>query len=451
MTHRRTTLAHRWIAPVLLLLFVALAVAACGDDDDSGSGGPTKAESTTAYTPVEPEPGTDVPKATVRLGMRPYADNTFYVAGIKEGWFEDVGIEITPEPNGLKTVEDQWVNLLLNREVDINSATCGSLLSSYKTTDQLKCAGFVDTFYGLVMLANPDLGLKSVDDYIQEGASFEDALKQALQPLSGQTVYVPTAAASRPFHEVPFELAGLPLPNYKPMDDPQMLLLAKSGRLQFANPAGAPIASTLLDQGWTPVYDTGQLLEHGPAGVDSPLEALVFNNGWAASADFINENRGTTLRFASVVFRILDELQKDPSLYDVYAPYLNSVAGTDLDGADIERTVDNLHPYVTFEEQTKYFVDKDGTEYYGNSMGALIKALEKDKTIPTGIKPEEIVWAAPMYDELMDYKAKTDTLLGEAEGEDLSSDKQQLLERAREFYQWYDYLDAYRFAKAALE
>ena len=118
----------------------------------------------TTYTPATPEPGTDIPKVSVSFGMRPYADNTFYVIGIRKGWFKDVGITITPEPDGLKTTENQWVSLLLNRQVDINSATCSNLLPSYKSTDQLKCVGFAVTFSGSVMFANPKLGLKRLSD-----------------------------------------------------------------------------------------------------------------------------------------------------------------------------------------------------------------------------------------------------------------------------------------------
>ena len=49
-----------------------------------------------AYVPAEPEPGTDIPKATVRAGFRPYADGSFPIIGIKQGFFSDVGIEISP-------------------------------------------------------------------------------------------------------------------------------------------------------------------------------------------------------------------------------------------------------------------------------------------------------------------------------------------------------------------
>src|SRR5437879_5872338 len=36
------------------------------------------------YVPANPEPGTDIPAASVTFGMRPYADNTFYVIAMKK-------------------------------------------------------------------------------------------------------------------------------------------------------------------------------------------------------------------------------------------------------------------------------------------------------------------------------------------------------------------------------
>ena len=423
------------------LLFAALLAFAAAS--------PAHAASST-YTPATPEPGTDVPKVSVAFGMRPYADNTFYIIGIDKGWFKDVGITITPEPDGLKTTENQWVSLLLNRQVDINSATCSNLLPSYKSTDQLKCVGFAVTFSGSVMFANPKLGLKRLTDTMTPGVSLKQGLAEALKPLLGKTVYIPTSLSEKEFTEVPFKLAGLPLPNYVTMEDSQMLLLAKSGRIDFLHPVGAPIAQTLLDAGWTPIYDSAQLLKYTPGGLDSPFEPLVFNNGWAATADYIDGHKTTMMRFASVVFRIFDALKKDPSLFGVYAPYLNSVAGTSLDADGVRRTVEHLDPFVPFEEQTKYFVDKSGSEYYGNSMGALIKSFEASGTIPSGITPDEVVWAAPMYDEMMDYKKKSDALFETAKKAHLPEDKQALVTKAHQFYDWYDFLDSYRLATAAL-
>jgi len=255
--------------------------------------------------------------------------------------------------------------------------------------------------------------------------------------------------SEKEYKEVPFRLAGLPPPNYENMDDAQMLLLAKSGRIDFMHPAGAPIAQEMLDAGWTPVYDSGQLLQYGPGGVDSPLESLVFNNGFASTKDWVNSNQTTMLRFSSVMFRIFNELKKDESLYGVYTPYLNSVAGTSLDANGVKRTVENLDPFVPFEDQAKYFEDTKHAEYYGNSTAALIKALEASGNIPGGLTPEQVIWAAPIYRELKSYQAKTDQLFKAAEGKQLAADKQQLLEKARQHYSWYNFLDAYRFALVA--
>jgi ABC-type nitrate/sulfonate/bicarbonate transport system substrate-binding protein len=402
------------------------------------------------YSPASPEPGTDVPQVNVAFGMRPYADNTFYVIGMQKGWYKDVGITITPQPYGLKTTENQWVSLLLNHQVDINSATCSNLLPTYKSSDQLKCVGFAVTFSGSVMFANPKLGLKRLSDYMKPGGDIKEGLAEALKPLLGKTVYIPTSISEKEFTEVPFKLAGLPLPNYVTMDDSQMLLLAKSGRLDFMHPAGAPIAQTLLDEGWTPIYDSAQLLKFGPGGIDSPFEPLVFNNGWAATADYINDHKTTMMRFASVAFRIFDALKKDPSLFGAYAPYLNSVAGTSLDADGIRRTVEHLDPFVPFDQQTKYFVDKQASEYFGNSMGALIKSFEASGTIPKGITPDQVVWAAPMYDELVGYKKKSEALFEAAKAAKLSPEKQALIAKAQQFYDWDDFLDSYRMADAAL-
>jgi hypothetical protein len=433
----------KWLIPAALAGLVAMLVV-------PGYGGARTAASTPdTYQPATPEPGTSIPQVSIRFGMRPYADNTFYVLAMRRGWFKDVGITITPAPYGLKTTEDQWINLLLNGQVDINSATCGNMLPSYRSSTELKCAGFVDTFNGLVMLANPKLKLKTLSQYASSGASFTTALRRALTPLEGQTVYVPTALAAKPFDEVPFQLAGLQQPKFVPLDDSQMLLLAKSDRLDFMNPGGAPIAQTMLNLGWTPVYDTVQLLQYGPGTAKSPLEALVFNNGWAAKASYINSHQTTMLRFASVVYRTMAALKNNPALYGVYAPYLNSVAGTSLTANGVKRTVEQLSPLVPFDQQSKYFANPKSAEYYGNSMEALIQSLQNSNAIPRGITPNEIVWAAPMYKELLTYKSRTDALLAKAKGRNLSAAQRQLLNQARKYYGWYDFLDAYRLAAAA--
>ena len=56
------------------------------------------AETADRFQPAAPEPGTDIPAATIKFGMRPYADNTFYIIGMKKGWFDEVGVKFEPAP-----------------------------------------------------------------------------------------------------------------------------------------------------------------------------------------------------------------------------------------------------------------------------------------------------------------------------------------------------------------
>jgi len=52
------------------------------------------------------------------------------------------------------------------------------------------------------------------------------------------------------------------------------------------------------------------------------------------------------------VWRVIDTTKKDASLYDLQAPYLNSMPGTSLDGKGVADTVAILHPFTTCSTTT---------------------------------------------------------------------------------------------------
>jgi hypothetical protein len=401
------------------------------------------------YVPAPPEPGTEIPSAQVNFGMRPYADNTFYVIAMKQGWFDDVGIEIGPEELGLKVTDTNVIALLLNRQLDMASQYCPLLLPTYKTADTLKCVGFTDNFLGTAILARPELGLKSFKDYIAEGMSFDEAIRAAVAPLEGKTLVGSPVLSKRPFEEVVQQFSGVTW-NLETMDDAKALVLAKAGRIDFADPEGAPIVYTLLQDGWTDVVDIGDLYEHGPGGIDSPVEKLVAIVGVAAHSDFVNANQNTVLRFLSVVWRTIDAVQKDPSLYELQAPYLNSVAGTDLDAKGVEQTVAILHPYSSFEDNQKYFVEEDHILYWKNAWPAIIGDWADKGLVPAdAVTTEEFVWAAPIWQQMKDYQTQSEALIGQLEGQSLDPEKQELLAQAKQHFEWFNFLDAYRLATAA--
>lgn len=404
----------------------------------------------TTYQPAEPEPGTELPTATVNFGMRPYADNTFYVIAMKKGWFEDAGITIGPDELGMKINDSNGTALLLNGQVDIASQYCPLMLPTYKTTEKLKCIAFTDTFLGQAVLANPDLGLRTVREYIEEdGLSFDEAMKAAFEPLSGKTLVVPPQLSLRPFTTAAAEFSGVEW-DTQVLEDSKSLVLAKSGQIDFLSPEGAPVVYTLEAAGWKKILGIGDLYDYAPGGAASPVAPLVAIVGVGANADYVNANQNTVLRFLSVMWRTIDAVKKDPSLYELQAPYLNSVAGTDLDAKGIEGTVNSLHPFAPFEDGETYFEDPDSVLYYGNAWGAIIKEFTEQGVIPeSGLTPDGIVWAAAIWKQMDDYRVKSEEMLATLAEADLSDEKKALYEEARSYYDKFNYLDAYRLATAA--
>lgn len=400
-----------------------------------------------AYRPAPAEPGTDIPTATIKFGMRPYADNTFYIIGMKKGWFQDVGISFDPAPYGLKANDTNVVTLLLNGQLDIISEYCPLILPTYQSSKALKCIAFTDTFLANAILANPALHLKGFKDYIAEGKSFTEAIHAALAPLQGKTLVGAPELSDRPFEEGVANFSGVHW-KLEVLDDSKSLVLAKSGREDFVNPEGAPIVYTLRQAGWTDLVDIGDLYKYGPGGPDSPVEPLVAIVGIAGNGTYVNTHQNAVLRFLSVVWRIFDEVQKDPSLYGLQAPFLNSMAGTSLDAAGVAETVRILDPFTPFEADAQYYTDPHAVLFYRNAWGALIHNFEEHHIVPKGaVTPDQVVWGAAIWQQMMDYRTRTDALLRAAPPDDAA--RQALLAKAKQFYAWHDYLDAYRLASAA--
>lgn len=327
------------------------------------------------FVPGTPEAGTDMPKSTIKFGMRPYADNTFYYIGMKKGWFDDVGISFDPAPYGLKANDSNVLTLMLNGQLDLISEYCPLILPTYKDSTLLKCVGFTDNNEAFAILANPKLKLKTLKDYMGEGLKFDEALKKTLAPLAGKTLVGAPELSARPFEEGLQKLSGLSW-KLQVLDDSKSLVLAKAGREDFVNPEGAPITYTLRQAGWTDLVDIGDLVKYGPGGEGSPLEGLIDIVGMAANGDWVNKNPNTMLRFTSVVWRIFDQTMKDPSLFDLQAPYLNSFAGTDLDGKGVASTVNILDPFTPFENQKDYYDDPKNLLFYKSVWGAIVTDLE---------------------------------------------------------------------------
>jgi len=64
---------------------------------------------------------------------------------------------------------------------------------------------------------------------------------------------------------------------------------------------------------------------------------------------------------------------------------------------------------------------------------------------------DNVIWAGDVYHDLVALKQASDDLLKRIEGKSLSATNQAFLEKAKQFYAWYDYLDAYRLLRVAVQ
>ena len=435
---RRSVRCAAAFAGVLLLAGPVLA-----QNEDKGLG----------FSLEDASPGTEIPQTSVSLGMRPFANDLIFVAGISLGYFKDVGITITPEPNGRKVMVDQTIPLLVNREVDLQAWYPPDGIAALDTVTNVRFIGLTDLFQGFAVLARPDSGYKTVNQFMDEGMSFEDAMTATMAQLKGQSFVTAPNIDNRIFLDTVFSLGGMDMSADTQLvltPDPNALQLASNGQVQFMSPTGAPFTAQLEGDGWIPLVTPVDVLSHMQAGPDSPAAALVGTPGIAADATWLRENPETVLRFLSVMFRIIRDEKADPErVLGSMLDYVNAFAGTSLDVAGLKITIDALSPLSDFEFQKNYCENKDSALYYRTAFDAAVKFnIDKGVLRGSSYDADDLIWACDAYQDLVELKTASDELMAQVDSAGLDADGTALLDQAKAQYDAFNYLDAYRLLKS---
>ena len=400
--------------------------------------------------------GTDIPKVEVSLGMRPFANDLIFVAGIKLGYYDDVGIKITPEPYGRKVLIDQAIPLLINKQIDMQALYPPDVIAAMDSVKNIRFIALTDLFQGFAVLAHPDTGAKTVNDFMGEGMSFEDAMKATMAQLKGKKFATAPNIDNRIFLDTAFKLGGMDMTEDTDLvitPDANAQQLASSGQVEFQSPTGAPFTAQLRGAGWIPLVTPIDILTFMPAGPGSPTAALVGTPGVAADADWAKENPETVLRFLSVMFRIIRDEKADPEhVLGSMLDYVNAFAGTSLDVEGLKVTIDSLSPLSDFTFQENYCDKTDSALYYRTAFDAAARFnIEKSVLPDVEYDADDVIWACDAYHDLVELKAASDELMKKVGGMELPGDKQALVDKAKAQYDNFNYLDAYRILSAAAE
>jgi len=139
----------------------------------------------------------------------------------------------------------------------------------------------------------------------------------------------------------------------------------------------------------------------------------------------------------------------------LHMPYLSQVTGQTFTPADGKAIYDSLDPFFTFEAQRDWYHNQQSPYYFRNLNGSLIRSFVSQgiyKKAPPSV--DDVIYADDVYYELEKLKTETDALfvkIRESHILEKSSEASKLYERAKSYYDVYDYLDAQRLAQRVVQ
>uniref|UniRef100_UPI00197B33F2 hypothetical protein n=1 Tax=Microbacterium sp. CPCC 204701 TaxID=2493084 RepID=UPI00197B33F2 len=418
---------------------IGALLAGCASAAEPGAAGTPAALRPAGLT----EPGDSVPDVTITHGLSPYGDEMLAAAGVERGYFSDVGITFDPEPVGVKADLIAAVTPLLNGQIEIGSGYPPALISQMDNVDNVVAFQLQDVFYGYRILA-PEGKYRTLEDEMDDGKSYEDALASVLSQLDGKDVILRDRVVPT-FYQLITSTAGTDMStwNITYLTNPDIVRAAQAGQADFVSPTGAVEIVRLLGDGWESLVALPDVIENSPAEDTVSLRATF--SGYLTTTEYAEENWDTLLRYASVIYRLVDEFQADPEAVAAdYVDHLNSYTGSSLTAVDLAGTFDGLYSLRSFEDAAEFYEDEDGAFYFDTVMGAQIDSIAAQGVISEGHTPDQLSIAGDIWKALKEYQKAADVALAEAPDGDLKA-------AAQAQYDARNYLDAYRLAAAASE
>ncbi|GLY17468.1 hypothetical protein Kisp01_44820 [Kineosporia sp. NBRC 101677] len=387
-------------------------------------------------------PGNSIPQVTVKAAFPPWGDELLGVAGIDVGYYKAVGISITPEPYGAQ--QDLLSNLtpLVNGQVELGGGYVPTVANQIDNVKNVVGFAVSDVSYVYRIVA-PKGKYRTVAQEMADGKDFTEALTAVMAQLKGQKL-ICVDGGSPLFRNTVAEAAGLDLEKDVEIEflaNPDIVKAGFAGKADFLSPSSAGFVVQLQQNGWEPLIDLRQLIDNLPHEQTVPLRFTY--SGLVTTTEYAEQNFETLLRFTSVLYRLIDDLQADPEeTAGRFVEYLNSYTGTEITAAELAGTFDDIYSLRNFEDATDFYTDSDDPFFYETVAEANLAVLAGQGVIREGHKPDELSIAGKVYEALVRYKKEADRALAAAPDGDLKK-------KAQEQYDGRNYLDAYRFAAAA--
>lgn len=396
-----------------------------------------------------------IPTKTVRHAVFGVTSHAWTVLAQTKGYLGDVGISMD---GGVPKISlEQEINpQLVNGETDIVTSYMGMLINAMDKLPTIRPIMVFEYYQGNTILTAPDSGFKSVDEFMAEGMAWKEAAAATMKQLKGRKMAITASSSTYTFNEFAFGLAGLKMSDADtvPVEDPKAVQLALNKQVDFAAPGGAVQVYQLQHQaGWKPVMSMKQLLAN-MGGPNSPVNNLINYDHMQCTQQYLDDNRDTVLRWCGAMYRTLDYIfgpQQEQALTE-YAPFINAQTGAELDASAIKFIFDVMDPFLLWQNQSSIWEDTSYALYYKSLYEFQMKTYLDNGTLPPGKYDLEKLFAAkPLFFEMRDMQKKTGDLLAKIKpGDSVSDDRKKMMEMAKFHFDGYNFLDASRFAEAAV-
>lgn len=446
----------RLLFGVLVLITMLAFVVACGGDDDEPTAAGTGAGAVAA--------GTEIPPAEVKLAIYPCcADHAIFYVAVEKGFLKDVGIDVVPPETHQYTLFDQIIPSMQRGDQDVAGMFVQGYLQTLNTFGQdIPPIMFNDIYVGYAILKAPDNPAKTAEDFMAEGMAFPEAAKAAMEQLRGEEVFTPPhGTVQPPYPDVFLSYANMDYPKdlkLKFLEDPKIVELSTTpGRMKWAIPYAAPVLVQMIREGWEPVINVNMIFRNDNESEQAKrMRTLVGSSGLIAQRDWVEQNEDTAIRLLSAMYRAIDYVGDPATQQDgwkIIADLINATQGLKLIPEDIGTIFEEVDPLFPYDAQGKELWDDPSAPYHvRSSLKAQIASLVENKTLPDKeYDLDRFLVAEKLYQRMKQLQTEADGLFAEAESADLSDEGAALVEKARDHYDWHNYLDAVRFLKAALE
>lgn len=433
---------------IALALAAGLLLTAC-------STGGTESQAQQGGSNGEPEIPV-IPEVAVEFGNEPYMDHTQMSIATMQEWTKDIGITITPSPSGRNIPAENCIPIFTSGDVDVISGSVQLFLGASKQMPGFKQFVNADIFQGYAIMAQPDAGYKNVQEFIDEGMTEEEAIKAAIEQIKGKDFAYPAETAIKGFINLCLEKGGLQEGDFNSViaEDSKTVAMMTSKQVDF-EVGGVSARLSLETSGFKSIITSADLAKFAEPSPDSEELRAVFYDGWLAQDEYIENNYDTILRMTGLSWRINQLINDDPDkALEYHLPYLNSAAGTTMNIETGKATYSELDPFITFEQTADIFDDTNPLSE-SNIIGSYIKMWEEEGYFEEGeVKVEDFSIVEQVYNDMVGYKQEAEESIQKATeligSQDLPTAKE-MLEKAEYHLSIFNFLDASRFANAAVE